>query len=137
MSLYLGNTPIADSGNGKAGVDLSNVNASGTSLASGWAMPSDRYIDLTLGASGSTYTAPANGWVVLNKVAGSDYYYCALQVKDSSNNVIMYDFRGVYRTSSCTPKIPVLKGQQFTLTYNATGATRYFRFVYAEGEPNV
>ena len=25
-------------------------------------MPSSRYIDLTLGASGSTYTAPANGW---------------------------------------------------------------------------
>ena len=24
--------------------------------------PSSKYIDLTLGASGSTYTAPANGW---------------------------------------------------------------------------
>jgi hypothetical protein len=123
--------------NGKADVDLSNVNVSGTSLASGWSMPSSRYIDLTLGASGSTYTAPANGWVVLNKVAGSDYYFCSLQVKDTSDNVIMYDFRGVYRTSPCTPKIPVLKGQQFTLTYNATGTTNYFRFVYAEGEPNV
>lgn len=128
---------IATDLNGKADVDLSNVNVSGTSLASGWSMPSSRYIDLTLGASGSTYTAPANGWVVLNKVAGSDYYFCSLQVKDTSDNVIMYDFRGVYRTSPCTPKIPVLKGQQFTLTYNATGTTNYFRFVYAEGEPNV
>ena len=26
------------------------------------AMPSDKYIDLTLGASGTTYTAPADGW---------------------------------------------------------------------------
>ena len=30
--------------------------------ASGAGMPSGKYIDLTLGASGSTYTAPANGW---------------------------------------------------------------------------
>ena len=36
------------------------------------AMPSDKYIDLTLGASGATYNAPADGWVVLvaNKAQG-------------------------------------------------------------------
>lgn len=31
-------------------------------LNSSWSTPSSRYIDLTLGASGTNYTAPANGW---------------------------------------------------------------------------
>ena len=52
--------------NGKADVDLTNVNNSGTALGGSWAMPSNTYVDLTLGASGATYTAPANGWFALH-----------------------------------------------------------------------
>ena len=122
---------IATDLNSKADVDLSNVNVSGTSIASGWSMPSSRYIDLTLGASGSTYTAPANGWFFLSKTAGSDFYYANI------NSIKMYDFRDAYRTSPLTPCIAVLKGDVVTVDYNATGTTNYFRFVYAEGEPNV
>lgn len=29
-------------------------------------MPSTKFIDLTLGASGTTYTAPANGWFTVD-----------------------------------------------------------------------
>ena len=32
-------------------------------------LPGNNYIDLTLGASDATYTAPANGWLILNKAA--------------------------------------------------------------------
>lgn len=35
------------------------------------AMPSNKYIDLTLGASGSTYTAPANGYFQLAVLDGT------------------------------------------------------------------
>src|SRR5574344_14504 len=43
-------------------------------------MPSNSYIDLTLGASGSTYTAPANGWIYWAKVAGGDWFYINARV---------------------------------------------------------
>ena len=53
---------IATSLNGKADIDLTNVNNSGTSRGGSWAMPSTTYETLTIGASGATYTAPANGY---------------------------------------------------------------------------
>lgn len=48
--------------NNKVDLDAQNLSIAGKSLISGLGMPSSKYIDLTLGASGSTYTAPANGY---------------------------------------------------------------------------
>src|SRR5574344_1003032 len=42
--------------------------------------PSSSYIDLTLGASGSIYTAPADGWIDWAKVVGSDWFYINARV---------------------------------------------------------
>lgn len=123
--------------NGKADVDLSNVNTSGTSLASGWAMPSDRYIDLTLGASGSTYTAPANGYIYFSKDrSGSSNQYAVISgasdgIPGSLGDGAQADGYGVHILR------PIKKGTTFRVTYTLTGTTKYFRFVYAEGEPNV
>ena len=39
------------------------------------AMPSNRYIDLTLGVSGTTYTAPADGYFTVNKSATASGEY--------------------------------------------------------------
>ena len=126
MSIYLGNTPIADSGNGKADTDFSNITSTGTSLASGWSMPSSRYIDLTLGASGSTYTAPANGYVA---VGGQCSSYISLYT-NGFVSMLVPDL-GNYQYARTT--IPVSKGQVFMLDYvNFTADT--FRFIYAEGE---
>jgi len=135
MSLYLGTTPIADSGNGKADVDLSNVNASGASLASGWAMPSSRYINLTLGASGSTYTAPANGYFLLRRVSTAANQYVSFSVLE--NNIVCFALSQQYVTSGfvAVNAVPAKKGQTLYLTYSLGGGTSdYFRFVYAEGE---
>lgn len=115
--------------NNKADINLSNLSEDGKSLIANYSMPSNRYIDLTLGASGSTYTAPANGWFIINKIAGSDCYYCAL----TNNNTGEYDFRGDYRTSPCTPRVYARRGDVIKAEYNATGALTYFRFYYAEG----
>lgn len=104
-----------------------------SSTISGWSMPSSRYIDLTLGASGSTYTAPANGYLFLSKDAGSDWYYCNI-VNTSMN---LGCFQSEYRTSPNTCCMPAKKGDIIRVDYNATGATRYFKFIYAEGESNV
>lgn len=112
MSIYLGGNLIA---------------------GSGWSMPSDRYIDLTLGASGN-YTAPANGWFVLSKRSNAANQF--IELGDPSNSVA-----GI-RIRKHTPLtdglvmcyIPIKKGNNICINYNAGGTTELFRFIYDEGE---
>ena len=100
------------------------------STISGWSMPSFRYIDLTLGASGTSYTAPANGWVYIAKVGGSSNAYVNLTNMENGLGLIVH----VPASSNvCKCFIPVKKGDVFKVEYTASG-THTFRFIYAEGE---
>lgn len=94
--------------------------------ASGAGMPSNRYIDLTLGASGSTYTAPANGWVLIGKRCTANQYL------GTYANSIMRRME-VWNSNYCSLFFPVRKGDIFPISYTADGQTEVFRFVYAEG----
>lgn len=99
----------------------------------GMAMPSDRYIDLTLGASGSTYTAPANGYFALSKLSGisSNNGYIVLRVENKliAANPAVYNFPD----AELRDFVPVQKNDVVAVDYNAAGTTIYFRFIYAEG----
>ena len=96
---------------------------------SGWGMPSNKYVDLTLGASGSTYTAPANGWLCLQKVALASGQY--IQFYNSTSHLIAFsNSSGAYGQAII---IPCKKGDFITVSYTTTGETLAFRFVYAEG----
>lgn len=119
--------------NSKADTDLTNCTNQGKIFISGNAMPSSAFINLTLGASGSSYTAPSNGYFYLNKVVGSDWYYTSLDVYTSSDTFLYSVFADCYRTSPATIIVPVFKGQKVTVNYNASGVTNYFRFIYAKG----
>ena len=93
-------------------------------------MPSNRYIDLTLGASGTTYTAPANGYFEFKKsstAAGQN-----IQLENSTGNISI----GIisYSNNSLRCFLPVKKGDTIKVLYSADGTTTAFRFVYAEGE---
>lgn len=127
---------------GKVDLNASNLNTQGKSYISGLGMPSSRYVDLTLGASGTKYVAPANGYFFISKIAGQDFYYCQLiALKDPNspleyNNMLHHTFVSDYRTSPCTCILPVKKGDTVAVDYNATGVTNLFRFIYAEGENN-
>ena len=111
---------------GKANTDFSNLSAAGKNIASGLGMPSNRYIDLTLGASGATYTAPANGWILVGKRCTANQYL------GTYANSIMKCLE-VWNTSYCSLLFPVRKGNVFPISYSASGTTDVFRFIYAEG----
>lgn len=111
----------------KADVDLSNINTNGKSFASGLAMPSSRYIDLTLGASGTTYTAPANGWILCTLGLNANGWLAIHHFWAQSSNLDGYV--SILR--------PLRKGEVFSVDYSGYVQTIFFRFIYAEGEENV
>lgn len=125
---------IATDLNGKADTDFTNItNTAKVSIAHN-AMPSDRYVDLTLGPSDSVYTAPADGWFSISKTAGSDWYTIYLQILDTTGaNVLLSQTIVGYRTTELKGSLPAKKGQKCRIWYNASGALQYFRFVYAQG----
>lgn len=94
-------------------------------------MPSGKYIDLTLGASSQTYTAPANGWFVLHKGANNVNQYVYMYT-------IGIDIGTCFNVSSGTdiPSyfLPVKAGDTVQIDYTLGGATMQFRFVYAQGD---
>ena len=143
MSLYKGTTLIAgslpNSANqdlsnlsqtgqaiidGKADTDLTNTTDSAKVLMSGMGMPSGKYIDLTLGASGSTYTAPANGYYNIGYEAKTDCFVRLWSLSLATSQWQEGNWADLF--------LPVNKGQQIKLDYrNMT--VRYFRFIYAQG----
>ena len=91
-------------------------------------MPSGKYTDLALGTSGTTYTAPANGYILLKKSS------------TASNQIVeLYTGVNVRSISSASNQqicvfAPVQKGFNFSVNYSLAGETNFFRFIYAEGD---
>lgn len=122
-------TELANEVAGKADISLSNLSATGKSVVASLAMPSSRYIDLTLGASGMAYTAPADGWVFLWQICSGGGSLAGLYGR------IVSIFSGDANEEFCI-YIPVAKGEVFKVFYTGlkTGqSTDYFRFFYANG----
>lgn len=127
---------IATDLNNKADKDLTNTVGALSSSAKEYftkiSLPSSKYINLTLGASGTTYTAPANGYFYINKVAGvSSHTYIDLQ-----NSTSGFSCRSNSITSTLTTQavlLPVRKNDIAKVTYNVEGTTNSFKFIYAVG----
>ena len=140
------------------GITISEPNSTGVRTISGpsdeymarMAMLSDKYIDLTLGASGATYTAPADGWV---------YYYASATTKNTIHSAYCrleqggrptIELRAQPRTNFTTDAsktsellcflTPVKKGN-FIFAYRSFNAQEpnipYFRFYYTVGSEPV
>lgn len=97
--------------------------------------PSDRYVDLNLQASGTTYIAPTNGWVCLDKATGTADTFIAIEVVKKGTSEKIYGTRHIAQNPAfnISDIVPVLKGEEFKVYYNMTGATSIFRFIYDEG----
>lgn len=113
--------------NGKLDLDAQNLSNTGKSLIAGLGMPSATRIPLTLGASGSSYIAPANGYFFLQKALADSQYV----------NLAIPDIMSITETSSGSQIpgifIPALKGQTVIASYTGTGQVYLFQFIYAEG----
>lgn len=91
---------------------------------------SDRYIDLTLQASGTKYTAVANGFVFLDKLNTSNTQFVKGTNLSSGYADISY---GTYSGSTPSILLKVKRGDIFSIDYDAKGVTNSFRFIYARG----
>ena len=109
--------------------DITNVSNAGRSILSSMSMPSNKYINLTLGASGNTYTAPANGWFNLMKMAASQAEN--IHMITSSTDIISW---GTTTNVNVSLLLPVSAGDIVKITYTATGDVALFRFIYAKGD---
>ena len=101
------------------------------------AMPSDKYIDLELGASGTTYTAPADGYyrLTMKQSAAEQYAYLA-SYTTNDEPILSTTSKTATGTDSLSTWIAVHKGQTVKAVYNAPDK-RVFRFIYAIGsEPS-
>ena len=120
-----------------ANQDLSNLTNAGRILGSGLGMPSNTYIDLTLGGNSSTYTAPANGYFCLNKTKTSQNQYIAINRKSKDSDAFEM---GVWSNGNPAATsglvytyLPAKKDDLIQIDYSAGGAVSYFRFIYAQG----
>jgi hypothetical protein len=115
--------------NGKADVDLTNTTNQAKILMSGMGMPSSKYIDLTLGASGSAYTAPANGWVYFEARQTANGGYINITNNTSS---MATQAQTSYNDNIHQIYLPVQKNDEFIIYYvNVTNGV--IRFIYAQG----
>ena len=98
---------------------------------SGFGFPSSNFEDLALGASGTTYTAPAHGYYVIRKkTSGADQY---VELINESGSLATISSRPVSgKTAECY--VACKKGDKVYVYYSAGGTLTRFRFVYAEGE---
>lgn len=144
---------ILHTGNLVAGnnITISEPNSTGVRTISGpsdeymahMAMPSNRYVDLTLGASGSSYTAPADGYVsFLQKINKATTQLSAFNIGVNGN--VRPGF-GCNRTGTTFGVglvrgfIPVRKGDSFYVSYTLLDTSydgAQLRFHYAEGIPS-
>ena len=102
------------------------------STIASYSMPSNRYINLTPGANGTSYIAPADGLIAFAKKLTATGQYVGL-----SNNTIGISIMGCNASdgsggnTSCF--IPCKKGDEVVTWYSAGGDVLILRFIYAEG----
>lgn len=93
------------------------------------AMPSNKYIDLTLGSTDTSYIAPADGYFCLQKVASTSGQYIQMN-NTTSHFVVFSNSSGAYGQAII---MPCKRNDNIITSYTTAGNTLAFRFIYAEG----
>lgn len=118
----------------KANAGLDNLTAEGKTVVSNLSMSSTSYQDLTLGATGTVYTAPADGYVVFNGYAIAPQGVVSLLHHPTGLNTLCT--AGNNGNPYLRVFLPVAKNTQFRAEYYSIDTNRsgfLFRFYYARG----
>lgn len=110
---------------GRINEQLSGLVEVGGSLG----MPSNKYVNLTLGASGDSYTAPANGWLCLRTVKSTAGFTAF-----ASSSGLGVESRTAINGTACTLYIPCKKGDTIGCLYDGVNTEIDFKFIYAVGD---
>ena len=130
---------IATDLNNKMDRDCLNYSDTGYNFMAGAGMPSDTYIDLTLGATGSIYTAPANGFIALSLTSDTNGAEIWLSSISASNEYLMTNSNKANAAGQgLDVYLQISKNQSFEAGYLrckslGSRASDRFRFVYAVG----
>ncbi len=115
--------------NNKADLNLNNVNQAGTAFIAHQAMPSTRKVLFTLGANGTTYISPADGYFSfsfsVNQTNGLRQLY------NHTTNMCS-DVR-IGTTYGMSVNMPVSKGDVIELNYEGAATDYGCNFIYAQG----
>lgn len=114
--------------NGKADVDLGNCSDVGNTKMAKASMPSNTNIALTIGAAGTQYTAPADGWYQASGTANASVGYIYL----TNNSSALADMKQVGQSVVSHCYIPAKKGDTITLWWQGMNMST-FLFIYAVG----
>ena len=119
----------------KLETDLSNIPTSSKETITHWGFPSNKYINLTLNASGSSYTAPADGYVTVSLVFNNTDLgtrYCRL--RGTKSLLDTFSIQNNINNGQVGCYLPVKKGETYLCIYGVGTITQYeFNFVYAVG----
>ncbi len=110
--------------------DAANFSATGRAAISHMAMPSANYDELTLGPSGTTYTAPADGWFMIHmENSGLGNHWVNLNL----NGVFIGNYWAqIANNSFGIPPIPCGQGGILKIDYGSDiKNTSKIRFIYA------
>lgn len=116
---------IATDLNGKADIDLLNCTDAGNITMVHNAMPSNTYKDITLGASGSRYTAPADGYMIFRR----NNITTPIELYNETTRVSSVSYANNLNGSVFLP----VKKDDIISFYYGSGSANLSRFVYAVG----
>lgn len=120
-----------------ANTALSNLTDEGKIVGAGFAMPSTTFKALTIGASGTTYTAPANGWFSFTTwtTTSTPAYFQLVNMTAKDLGILLVPNQGAgYQQKGF---VPAKKGDSVSLYYANIDLTTSGRtsllFIYADG----
>ncbi|MDR2781415.1 MAG: DUF2793 domain-containing protein [Holosporaceae bacterium] len=116
--------------NSKANFDFSNITSVAKKLVCNLSAPSSRSISISVGTTGSTYTAPANGYVSMLSTATGDQAIGILRNISADNLIQRFVIR--YSNYSHGVFIPTAAGQIIQYEYSNMSINQ-LSFHYANG----
>lgn len=115
--------------NGKAGTDLSNLSNVGKVAVAHLAMPSDKWVSLSIPVSMTKLTMPADGYLYSVIFASSS----SMGMMNMMNGTSFGNMKQVPANSAEKMYLPVRKGDVVTVEYHDLAQTTSIAFCYAEG----